>query len=199
MSIATKGRLRAAIAIGCMLASAALIWFAWVKPMLDDPTAIALGQGDYTLQATDGSTFTESTLKGQPTAVFFGFTHCPEVCPTTLADIALWQDELGAAAGDLRFYFVTVDPERDTLELLGDYVGWVPGVVGVSGSAEEIAKAQKAFRIYSLKIPLSDGEYTMDHSAYVMLFDADGEFFEPIGYQEDLDRVMAKLNRLLQG
>ena len=199
MDAATKGRLRAAIAIGCLLASAALIWFAWVKPTLDDPTAISLGQGDYSLQATDGSTFTESTLKGQPTAVFFGFTHCPEVCPTTLADIALWQDELGVAAEDLQFYFVTVDPERDTLELLGDYVGWVPGVVGVSGSVEEIAKAQKAFRVFSRKIPLSDGEYTMDHSAYVMLFDADGQFFEPIGYQEELERVMAKLNRLLQG
>ena len=199
MDAATKGRLRAAIAIGCLLASAALIWFAWVKPTLDDPTAISLGQGDYSLQATDGSTITESTLKGPPTAVFFGFTHCPEVCPTTLADIALWQDELGVAAEDLQFYFVTVDPERDTLELLGDYVGWVPGVVGVSGSVEEIAKAQKAFRVFSRKIPLSDGEYTMDHSAYVMLFDADGEFFEPIGYQEELERVMAKLNRLLQG
>lgn len=190
-------KLRAAIAIGSLLASAALIWFAWIAPMLEDTPSIDLGKGEYTLQGSDGQSFTEQTLKNGPTAVFFGFTHCPDVCPTTLADIALWQDELGPAADDLRVYFVTVDPERDTLDMLGDYVSWVDGVVGVSGSVAEIEKAKKAFRIFARKVPLSDGEYTMDHSAYVMLFDDDGEFFEPIGYQEELPRVMAKLNRLL--
>ena len=199
MSTAPKNRLQIAFAAVCLLASAALVWFAWISPALENPGAIVLGQGDYSLQTTDGRPFTEATLEGGPSAVFFGFTHCPEVCPTTLADIALWQDELGAAADDLQFYFVTVDPERDTAEVLGDYVGWVPNVTGVTGSVAEVAKAQTAFRVFSRKIPLSDGEYTMDHSAYVMLFDADGHFADPIMYQEELDQALAKLNRLLAG
>ena len=199
MAAASTKNIRIAVAAVCLLASVALVWFAWISPALKDPGAIALGQGDYSLQTIDGAPFTEATLEGRPSAVFFGFTHCPEVCPTTLADIALWQDELGAAANDLQFYFVTVDPERDTAEVLGDYVGWVPNVTGVTGSVEEVAKAQTAFRVYSRKIPLSDGEYTMDHSAYVMLFDADGEFVDPIMYQEELDQALAKLNRLLAG
>jgi len=199
MAATTQTKMRTAIAIGCLFASAALIWFAWVKPMLEDTSGVDFGRGDYILQGSDGQPFTQQTLKNGPTAVFFGFTHCPDVCPTTLADIALWQDELGPAADNLQVYFVTVDPERDTVDLLGDYVGWVDGVVGVSGSVAEIEKAKKAFRIFSRKVPLSDGGYSMDHSAYVMLFDKRGEFFEPIGYQEDLTRVMAKLNRLLGG
>ena len=189
--------LRIAISAGALVASALLLWFVWIQPYLSDTDVLKLGQGDYELQRTDGELFTQATLRGAPSAVFFGFTHCPEVCPTTLADIALWKDELGDQGDDLRVFFVTVDPERDTAEMLGDYVGWVPGVVGVTGSPEEIRKAEQAFRVFSRKITLSDGEYTMDHTALVLLFDKKGRFFEPIGYQEDLDRVMPKLRRLL--
>ncbi len=189
--------LRIIIAAGALVASALLVWFAWVQPYLTQEDVMQLGQGEYSLIGTDGQPFTQATLQGAPSAIFFGFTHCPEVCPTTLGDIAVWQDELGEAARDLRVFFVTVDPERDTAELLGDYVGWVPGVVGVTGDTTEIRAAEKAFRIYSRKIPLSDGEYTMDHSAYVLLFDDQGRFFEPITYQEDLDRALSKLRRLL--
>jgi protein SCO1/2 len=189
--------LRIIIAAGALVASALLVWFAWLQPYLTKEDVMQLGQGEYSLIGTDGQPFTQATLQGAPSAVFFGFTHCPEVCPTTLGDIAVWQDELGEEAQDLRVFFVTVDPERDTAELLGDYVGWVPGVVGVTGDTTEIRAAEKAFRIYSRKIPLSDGEYTMDHSAYVLLFDDQGLFFEPITYQEDLDRALSKLRRLL--
>ncbi len=191
------GLLRIIIPAGALVASAVLVWLAWLQPYLAEQDVLKLGHGDYSLIGTDGQPFTAARLQGAPSAVFFGFTHCPEVCPTTLGDIAVWQDELGDAASDLRVFFVTVDPERDTTEMLGDYVGWVPGVVGVTGDAAEIRAAEKAFRIYSRKIPLSDGEYTMDHSALVLLFDDNGRFVEPIGYQEDLDRALAKLRRLL--
>ncbi len=178
---------------------AAAGWVLLAKPTLEARAADELGVGEYRLVATDGTEFTQDTLVGAPSAVFFGFTHCPEVCPTTLSDIGVWQEELGPLADDLRVYFVTVDPERDTAEALEAYVGWLDGALGVTGSREEIDKAQAAFRIYSKRVDTSDGDYTMDHSAYVMLFDAKGRFFEPVGYQEEFERAVGKLRRLLEG
>lgn len=177
----------------------ALAWVGFIEPRMNKAVADSLGKGEYRLVATDGTTFTADTLKGAPSAVFFGFTHCPEVCPTTLGDIAGWQDELGKEGEPLRTFFVTVDPERDTPEMLGDYVSWVPGVVGVSGSPEEIRKAIKAFRVYAAKVPLKEGGYTMDHSAFVMLFDDSGNFVRTISYQEDFDSAVGKLRDLLAG
>lgn len=183
-----------------VIAGVAVILFAAfriLQPMLNRTLADELGRGDYVLTTTTGETFTEDSLRGAPTAVFFGFTHCPEVCPTTLGDIATWQEELATTDQSIRSYFVTVDPERDQVDQLRDYVSWVPGVEGVAGDPEEIEKAIKAFRIYARKVDLEDGDYTMDHSASVLLFDDRGRFFEPIGYQEDYDRAVAKIRRLL--
>ncbi|MEO8531126.1 MAG: SCO family protein [Deltaproteobacteria bacterium] len=175
----------------------AYAWFKIAAPMLNQKIANDFGRGDYHLETTLGGEFSEAALKGQASAVFFGFTHCPDVCPTTLGEMTVWQDELGEDAKNLRIFFVTVDPERDTLDQLRDYVGWLPGAAGVSGSREQVDKAMQAFHIYARKVPLSDGGYTMDHSAYVLLFDAKGRFFEPIGYQEDPDRAVAKIRRML--
>lgn len=179
-------------------ALAGLVWVKLIQPQMTETIADRIGHGDYVLTATDGTTFTEETLKGAPSAVFFGFTHCPEVCPTTLGDVATWNAILEEEDGEqLRVYFVTVDPERDTAEVLGDYVSWADGVVGVTGSAEEIAKAIKAFVIYARKVPIEGGGYTMDHSASVLLFDSKGRLYEPIGYQEGETRAMDKIRRLL--
>lgn len=181
----------------------ALAGFGWLKfgaPRVDEITDLGttrLGQGDYRLAATDGREFTQDTLKGQPSAVFFGYTHCPDVCPTTLGDIATWQQELGPEARDLRVFFITVDPERDPVETLRDYVSWVPGVIGVSGAPEEIAKAVKAFRIYARKSPTQGGGYNMDHSSTMLLFDRDGQYAGLIAYQEEHERAMTSLRRLL--
>lgn len=180
------------------LSAASWVWV--LEPRLNQSVASVLGRGDYELVTTDGSVFTEATLKGSPSAVFFGFTHCPEVCPTTLGDIAVWQDILQEEGQDpLRTYFVTVDPKRDTPEMLRDYVSWAPGVTGVSGSQEEIDKAIRAFRIFAREVPLDNGGYTMDHSAMVLLFDENGSLFEPIGYQEGTERAMSKIRRLING
>ena len=183
-----------------ILALGAIGWLKFGAPALEDMAdagTAALGQGEYRLAATDGGEFTAETLKGQPSAVFFGFTHCPDVCPTTLGYIAGWQEELGDAAKDLRVFFVTVDPERDSVETLREYVSWVPGVIGVSGSPEEIAKAVKAFRIYARKSPLAGGGYNMDHSSMLLLFDRNGEYAGLIGYQEEDARALASLRKLL--
>lgn len=191
------------ILIGLLWGAAliASIWFAWsrfIAPTFEQSLADTIGPGDYELVTTSGETFTEGTLEGGPSAIFFGFTHCPEVCPTSLGDIATWQEELGPDE-QLRVFFVTVDPERDTVDVLRDYVTWVPGAEGVSGTPEEVEKALRAFRVYARKVPLDGGDYTMDHSANVLLFDEDGRFFEPVGYQEDFDRVLAKIRRMQAG
>ncbi|SEV87508.1 protein SCO1/2 [Cognatiyoonia koreensis] len=184
------------------LVALALLGMAWVQflsPRLEQSITDTLGRGDYELVATDGTVFTEESLKGGPTAIFFGFTHCPEVCPTTLGDIATWQYELTGSDTETAFraYFITVDPERDTVEVLDDYVSWAPGVVGLTGSREEIDKAIKAFAIYARRVPGNEENYNMDHTASVLLFDADGKLFEPIGYGEGVDRAVAKIQRLL--
>lgn len=182
------------------LALAAVAWFQLISPRLDQSIASTLSRGDYVLTGTDGSTFTQDTLQGAPSAVFFGFTHCPEVCPTTLGDIATWQYELTGSDTDvaIRAFFVTVDPERDTIDVLDDYVSWAPGVVGISGSREEIDKALKAFAIYARRVPGNDENYNMDHTASVLLFDENGDLFEPIGYGEGVERAVAKIQRLLE-
>lgn len=181
------------------LAAAAAVWFMVISPRLQtlgDAGTTNLGHGDYRLAATDGTEFTQASLKGQPTAVFFGFTNCPDVCPTTLGEVAGWQEELAKEGLDLKVFFVTVDPERDSVEVLKEYVSWAPGVVGVSGSPEELAKAIKAFRVYARKVPSEKG-YTMDHSAMTLLFDAKGNYSGLIGYQEDPARAKASLDKLI--
>jgi protein SCO1/2 len=175
---------------------AALGWVGIVKPRMDASVLDTLGQGDYALTMTSGAQFTEETLADGPSMVFFGFTHCPDVCPTTLGDILTWQEELPEAK-DMNIYFVTVDPARDTAEILGDYVGWVDGVQGVTGSQEEVDKALEAFRIYAARVPLEGGDYTMDHSASVLLFDASGRYTDRIRYQEETPSAVAKLRSAL--
>jgi protein SCO1/2 len=189
--------LRLVLWAAAFAAALASVWLFVLQPRFRQSLSDDIGRGACSLTGTDGSTFSEASLKGHPSAVFFGFTHCPEVCPTTLGDIGTWMEELGPAAKDLRFWFVTVDPERDTVDMLRDYVSWTPGVVGASGSDADVAKAIAAFKVYARKVPLDDGDYTMDHSAYVMLFDRDGRFDQPIAYQEPSDRAVAKLRNLV--
>lgn len=180
------------------LALAATVWFAVIAPRFDTSVRDTLGQGDYRLAATDGMPFTAARLAGQPSAVFFGYAHCPDVCPTTLGDIETWRQDLGPAGDAMRFFFVTVDPERDTESMLGDYLSWAPGVTGVTGPRAEIDKALRAFRIYARKVGDGPG-YTMDHTAYVMLFDRAGRFVETISYQEAPETALPKLRRLTAG
>lgn len=156
-----------------------------------------LGDGDYRLVTAGGEAFTRESLKGSPSMLFFGFTHCPEVCPTSLAEMTVWYETLGDEAKDLKAYFVTVDPERDTADIIGDYVSWTGHVTGVTGTPEEIEKAAKAWAIYYQKVPLDDGDYTMDHTASVFLLDRQGNFEGTIAYREDSATAVAKLRKLL--
>ena len=135
---------------------------------------------------------------GHPSMLFFGYTHCPDVCPTTMAEMANWFETLGPDAKDLKAYFVTVDPERDTPELLGNYVSWVSDrITGITGKREEINKIISAWGVVAEKVPSSDGSYTMNHTASIFLLDKAGKFTGTIAYQEDTETALEKIRRLI--
>jgi protein SCO1/2 len=144
-----------------------------------------------------GAPITEAAFRGQPSAVFFGFTHCPEVCPTTLFELDGWLKKLGDDGKNLRAYFVTVDPERDTAEIMDTYVGNVSDrITGITGEPDKVHAMIKAFGIFARKVELEGGDYTMDHTASVILLDSDGSFAGTIAYEENPDTALAKLKRL---
>jgi protein SCO1/2 len=162
-------------------------------------TAAAIG-GPFTLVDQHGATVTEAALKGHPSALFFGYTNCPDVCPTTLADMTDWLAKLGPAADRLKVYFVTVDPERDTRDQLAAYLtAFDARIVGLTGSRPAVDQMLKAYRVYWRKVPLEGGAYSMDHTAAVYLLDRNAAFAGTVDYKDDPDKAVAKLKRLIDG
>jgi protein SCO1/2 len=143
------------------------------------PTASAIG-GSFTLTDQTGKTVTDKDFKGKPFLVFFGFTHCPDVCPTTLFEVSELLRALGNDADKTRALFITVDPERDTPQVMKDYLSsFDPHLRGLTGDVADITAVEKAYRVYAKKVPGKDGEYTMDHTALVYLMDKEGRFVAP--------------------
>ncbi|MGK9167948.1 SCO family protein [Inquilinus limosus] len=190
-----------ALAVAAILVGAA--GFLLLYPQ--DPSARpivsgALPGGPFRLTDQTGAILSDADLKGRPFAVFFGFTHCPEICPTTLWEMSQALQVLGPDADRLRMLFVTVDPERDRPEMLQQYLqSFDRRIVGLTGSPEEIAAVAKSYRVYWRRVPTGDGDYTMDHSAMVYLMDADGRFTELIAYGTPEPERMAALRRLIAG
>ncbi|MEO9529437.1 SCO family protein [Roseibium sp.] len=155
--------------------------------------------GPFELVSGSGETVTEKTFAGKPTVMFFGFTFCPDVCPTTLSELQGWMAELGPDAGKLNYAFVTVDPERDTPDVMRDYV-WAfdKRIEPLTGSREQVDAMLKAYRVYAKRVPLDDGDYTMDHSAAVYLMNADNKFVGTIAYGEAEETALQKLRRLIE-
>jgi protein SCO1 len=154
--------------------------------------------GPFTLTDQHGNTITETALKGHPSAIFFGYTFCPDVCPTTLFEMTGWLQKLGPDADKLGVYFVSVDPERDTQETLSDYLtAFDPRIAGLTGSPEAVAEIIKGYRVFARKVPLDSGGYIMDHTATIYLLDSDGSFTGTIDYQEDPETALKKLRRLV--
>jgi protein SCO1/2 len=159
------------------------------------PSAIG---GQFRLVDQNSRPLTDQDLKGQPFLVFFGFTHCPDVCPTTLFEVSEVLRALGPEGKGVRALFVTVDPERDTPEKLKDYLSsFDPRVIGVTGDAEAIAAMEKAYRVYAKKVPLDGGNYTMDHTAIVYLMDKTGRFVAPFNLKRRPEEAAADLKRFL--
>jgi protein SCO1/2 len=162
-----------------------------------NPTS-SLGGGTYSLVDHNGNAVDQTMLVGHPSIMFFGFTHCPDVCPTTMGEMAAWFEALGDEAKDLKGYFVSIDPERDTPEAVAGYASWVSDrMTGITGTPDEIAKIAKAWGITAEKVPGEGDDYTMNHTASVMLVDRNGQYFATIAYQEDQETALAKIRRLI--
>lgn len=179
----------------------AAVTYAWLAPQAGKQFLQAGGGvgGPFTLQRTDGAPFTEKNLAGKPYLIFFGFTHCPEICPTTLFEASGWMQALGPDADKLGYYFVTVDPERDTGEVLGEYMtSYDPRFVALTGTVEQVEEIKKGYRVFARKVPLEGDDYTVDHTASVYLMHGDGSFSGTIAWQENPDIALEKLRKLIQ-
>jgi protein SCO1 len=154
--------------------------------------------GPFKLIDQDGRTVTDQDLKGRPFLVFFGFTHCPDICPSALFEISQIMRALGPDADRMRALFITVDPERDTPAVLKDYLSsFDPRLVALTGDAAAIADVAKAYRVYHKKVPLDQGGYTMDHTAIVYLMDKEGRFVSPFSLKRTTEAAAADLRKYL--
>ncbi len=154
--------------------------------------------GPFRLTDQNGRTVTDQDLKGRPFLVFFGYTHCPDVCPTTLFDVSEIFTRLGPDADRVGALFVTVDPERDTPATLKDYMAsFDPHLRGLTGDPAAVAATEKAYRVYSKKVPLDEGDYAMDHTSIVYLMDKDGQFVRSFNLKRKPEEAAADLRQYL--
>ena len=186
-----------AFVAGLVLFSAIILLVSGRTPTTLAPQAAAIG-GPFQLVNEDGKVTTEQDFKGKPFLVFFGFTHCPDVCPTALFEVSEIFRKLGKEADRARAVFITVDPERDTPEKLKEYLSsFDPHLSALTGDPAAIAQVTKSYRVYSKKVPLDGGEYTMDHTAIVYLMDKEGRFVAPFNLKRKPEEAAAELRRYL--
>ncbi|NLR72067.1 SCO family protein [Novosphingobium sp. ERN07] len=154
--------------------------------------------GPFSLTAPDGSTVTEKTLAGKPYAIFFGFTRCPDVCPTSLARMARLRKQLGPDGMKFSIVFVSVDPGHDKPADLGNYVAlFGTPIIGLTGTDAQLEQIKKGYGVYSAKVPQPGGDYTIDHTAAIYLMTAKGAFAGTIDTQESDATALEKLKRLI--
>jgi protein SCO1 len=182
---------------GLVLVLAAIVYFAGRSPSAIGPAMAAVG-GPFHLEDQNGRPVSDEDMKGRPFLVFFGYTHCPDICPTTLFDISQVIQKLGKDADRTGALFITVDPEHDTPAKLKDYLSsFDPHMRGLTGDPAAVGAALKAYRVYAKKIPLEGGDYTMDHTAVVYLMDKDGRFVAPFNLKRTPEAAADDLRRYL--
>jgi protein SCO1/2 len=187
----------AAFLSGLVLFFIAILFVTGHAPSPVGSAAAAVG-GPFHLEDQSGKPVTDQDMKGRPFLVFFGYTHCPDICPTTLFDMSQVWRKLGPDADRAGALFITVDPERDTPAVMKDYLSsFDPHLRGLTGDQASIAAAVKAYRVYAKKVPLPDGDYTMDHTAVVYLMDKNGEFVAPFDLKRTPDAAAADLRRYM--
>lgn len=154
--------------------------------------------GAFRLVDTKGVTVTEQTLKGKPYAMFFGFTRCPDVCPTTMSRMAMLHAKLGADADKMNIVFVSVDPEHDKWEDVASFLSMFDApMIGLTGSQGELDRMAANYKVYVERVPLPNGDYTIDHTARILLFDRNGQFAETMDAAAPEERAVARLKRLI--
>jgi protein SCO1/2 len=159
------------------------------------PSAIG---GPFKLVDQNGKPITDEDMKGHPFLVFFGYTHCPDICPTTLFEMSEVIRALGKDADRINALFITVDPERDTPAMMKDYLSsFDPHLRGGTGDQKAIDAVEKAYRVYAKKVPAEKGDYSMDHTALVYLMDKQGRFVAPFKLDRKPEAAAADLRRYL--
>ncbi len=187
----------AAFLSGLVLFFGAILLVTGRAPSPIGSAAAAVG-GPFLLEDQNGKPVSDQDMKGRPFLVFFGFTRCPDICPTTLFDVSQVLRQLGPDADRTGALFITVDPERDTPAVLKDYLSnFDPHLRGLTGDQAAVDVAIKAYRVYAQKVPLDDGDYTMDHTAVVYLMDKDGHFVAPFNLKRTPEAAAEDLRRYL--
>jgi protein SCO1/2 len=159
------------------------------------PAAIG---GPFQLTDQHGKAITDKSLRGKPTLIFFGYTHCPDVCPTSLFEMSEVLRAMGKDADKVNAVFISVDPERDTPATMKDYLSsFDPHLEGLSGDPAETAKVITSYRVYAKKVPTKDGDYTMDHTALIYLMDRVGRFVSPFNLKRTPEEAAAELKQYL--
>ncbi len=190
---------RAMVVLGAFLAGLVLFFgvILLITGRTSTPAVAAVG-GPFHLVDQNGKAVSDTDMKGHPFLVFFGFTHCPDVCPTTLFEISEVLRKLGPDADRAGALFITVDPERDTPASMKDYLSnFDPHLRGLTGDAAAVNAAIKAYRVYAKKVPVDGGDYTMDHTAIVYLMDKDGHFVAPFSLKRTPEAAADDLRRYL--
>ncbi len=187
---------------GGVVAAAAVIaggeYLMITRNQVPSPLAGGIG-GTFTLVDDNGKPFTRRDLLGKPAIIYFGYTFCPDVCPTTLTHISAWLHALGPAAARLRAVFVTIDPARDTPSVMKSYLShFDPTIIGLTGTPAQIATIARDYKVYYKKVP-TPGGYTMDHSSFIYLMTAKGQLATLINYGEPDTKAMAAIRALLRG
>ena len=175
-----------------------LLLMLWSLGGLKSVTAPAAIGGPFQLTDQAGQAVTEKDLHGRPTLIFFGFTHCPDVCPTSLFEISEVLRSMGKDADRVNAYFISVDPERDNAAAMKGYLSsFDPHLKGLTGDAAAVAKVISDYRVYARKVPLKEGDYTMDHTALIYLMDRDGKFVSPFNLKRTPEEAAKDLKRYL--
>lgn len=170
----------------------------WALGGLRTVAAPSVIGGPFQLTDQTGQTVTEKNLLGKPSLIFFGYTHCPDVCPTSLFEMSQVLQAMGKDADRVNAYFVSVDPERDTAATMKDYLSsFDPHLKGLTGDPKAVAKIISEYRVYAKKVPLKDGDYSMDHTALVYLMDRDGKFVAPFNLNQSPKQAAANLEHYL--
>jgi protein SCO1/2 len=185
----------AAFAGSLVIGLLVMLWALGGARSIATPAAIG---GPFQLTDQSGQTVTDKEMQGRPTLIFFGFTHCPDVCPTSLFEISEVLRAMGQDADRVNAYFISVDPERDTADAMKDYLSsFDPHLKGLTGPPDDLAKVISEYRVYAKKVPLKEGDYTMDHTALVYLMDREGKFVAPFNLKRTPDEAASDLKRYL--
>jgi len=188
-----------AFIVAALLVAATEVFIAWPAREQAAQSLSAIG-GPFTMTDHKGRPVSEKDFQGKASAIFFGFTACPDICPTMLTRMASLLDQLGADADKVNVILVSVDPERDTPEVLASYLqAFDPRITGLTGTAEQLADFAKRYRVFYEKVQGEGSSYTMNHTSGVLLFDAHGNFQSIVDGHEPEEKAIKKLQRVISG